>query len=910
METHGVKVRSIRTLRGPNLFAYKPVLHIVMDIGPYEDRPSSSFPGFVERVTAWLPGLSRHQCSVGRPGGFIERLQRGTYLGHICEHITLELQNMMGWDVAFGRARGTGEHGVYNVVIAYKEEQPARAAFQTALRLTLAAMHDEPFSIATELERLLELADEYRLGPSTAAIVDAARARKIPVMRLTETGSLVQLGYGRHQKRILASETSNTSQIAVELCQEKPLTNRMLRTVGVPVPEGETVRSADAAWAVAQEIGLPVVLKPDAGNQGKGVSVNLRSESEVRAAFAIAREYGSAVLVERFVEGHDYRLLVVNGKMVAAARRDPAQVMGDGRHTVRELVEAVNRDPRRRPGHGSALTRIKIDEAVELVLGQQGLTPDSIPAAGQLARLRSNSNLSTGGTSTDVTDQVHPGNARLAELAAQILALDVAGLDMLCRDIGRPLAEQGGAIVEVNAAPGLRMHLHPSSGQPRAVGEPIVDMLYPAGAPARIPILAVTGTNGKTTVTRLLGHMFETARCVVGMTCTDGTYIDKERILSGDCSGPRSATAVLMHPRVEVAVLETARGGILREGLAFDRCQVGVVTNVSADHLGQGGIETLEDLARVKQVVVEAVHADGAAVLNADDPLVAEMAAATEARVVYFCRSAKNHVLSAHLQAGGSGVFIDGGAIVLQTGQSRIELVDLARVSFSAGGEIPFQVHNALAATAAAWAAGLNPAMIVRALTTFRTNTTMVPGRFNVSEIGGVQVVLDYGHNPAALRALGEAVAALGRRQTRMVFSLPGDRRDADLTESLQATLPYVDAYTLHDQLDRRGRAPLEVPNFLRSLLPDDKPHTLIPGPDAAILHAWTQSRPGDRLIVIVDEVPQALAALQILSEGGPGREDGACTAPLSPDPPGVSEPSGPTDQAARRSRPMFLVAS
>lgn len=406
METHGVTVRSIRTLRGPNLYAYKPVLRFIVDIGPYEERPSNSFPGCVERLTSWLPGLMRHECGVGKPGGFVERLQRGTYLAHICEHIALELQNLMGFDVGFGRARGTGELGVYSVVMAYKEEEPARAAFATALRLTLAAMHDEPFDFAAELERLMDIADEYRLGPSTQAIVDAARARQIPVLRLTETGSLVQLGYGVHQKRIMASETSNTCQIAVELCQEKPLANRMLRAVGVPVPDGRTVRSADEAWAVARELGLPVVLKPEAGNQGKGVSVNLRSEADVRAAYDIARGYGGAVLVERCIEGDDYRLLVVNGKMVAAARREPAQVTGDGQHTVAELVERTNADPRRRPGHGGALSRIKLDEAAELVLVQQGLQPQSVPAAGQVVYLRRNSNLSTGGTATDVTDEV------------------------------------------------------------------------------------------------------------------------------------------------------------------------------------------------------------------------------------------------------------------------------------------------------------------------------------------------------------------------------------------------------------------------------------------------------------------------------------------------------------------------
>lgn len=631
MNTQEVTVRSIRALRGPNIYAYMPVLQITLDIGPYEERPSNQIEGFIERLTAWLPGLHSHECSVGQRGGFVERLRRGTYLAHICEHVTLELQELMGFKVAFGRARGTGETGVYNVVIAYKEEEPARAAFATALRLTLAAMHDQPFDVAAELDLLMSVADEYGLGPSTAAIVAAARARDIPVLRLTPKESLVQLGYGVYQKRIQASETTNTSAIAVTMCQEKALTNRMLRAVGVPVPEGRIVASADDAWAAAQEIGHPVVVKPEDGNQGKGVSVNLTTEAEVRAAYALARQFRSGVLVERAIIGDDYRLLVVNGSLVAAARRDPALVVGDGQHTITELVEIVNRDPRRRPGHSSTLTRIVCDDAVKLVLGQQGLTLDSVPEPGQRVKLRTNCNLSTGGTATDVTAEVHPRNARLAELAAQILALDVAGIDMLCADIRRPISEQNGAIVEVNAAPGLRMHLHPAVGQGRDVGKPIIDMLYPQDKPSRIPIIAITGTNGKTTVTRLISHMYATAHWTVGMTSTEGTYIDGERIIEGDCSGPQSARAVLLHPGVEVAVLETARGGILREGLAFDACSVGVVTNVTADHLGLHGINTVEELVKVKQVVVEAVRSDGAAVLNADDPLVAEMAAATDA---------------------------------------------------------------------------------------------------------------------------------------------------------------------------------------------------------------------------------------------------------------------------------------
>ncbi|HSH83326.1 MAG TPA: cyanophycin synthetase [Herpetosiphonaceae bacterium] len=880
MEAYGVTIRSMRALRGPNLYAYMPVLNIVLDIGPYEEQSSATFVGFADRLTDWLPGLHTHQCSLNRPGGFVERLRRGTYLAHISEHVALELQTMMGFDVAFGRARGTSERGVYNVVIAYREEEPARAAYETALRLTLAAMHDEPFDIQSDIDRLLGIADDYRLGPSTAAIVQAARKCKIPVLRVEPTSSLVQLGWGVHQKRIWASQTSNTSSIAISLCQEKALTNRMLSTVGVPVPEGRIVTSADDAWAAAEEVGLPVVVKPSDGNQGKGVSVNLRTEAEIGAAYGIARDYSREILVERYIAGEDFRLLVVNGTMIAAARRDPAQVIGDGTHTIAELVAQVNQDPQRRPGHSSVLTRIKLDDAVDLVLQQQELTVSSVPEAGRIVKLRTNGNLSTGGTATDVTDEVHPRNARLAELAAQILGLDVAGIDMLCHDIGRPLHEQGGAIVEVNAAPGLRMHIQPTVGQPRDVGGPIVEMLYPGRAPSRIPIIAVTGTNGKTTVTRLISHMYETARWLVGMTCTEGTFIDSERIMEGDCSGPRSARAVLLHPRVEVAILETARGGILREGLGFDRCSVGAVTNVSPDHLGLKGIDTLQELARVKQVVVENVSRDGAAVLNAEDPLVAEMAAATDAEIVYFSTSQRHHVSAAHRAEGGRSVHVEDGWIVLATGEERIELVELDRIPFTAGGKLQFQVENALAAVAAAWAAGLNPAMIARALSTFSTDFHVVPGRFNVLDHHGVEVVLDYGHNTAAVAALGDAVNALGRRRTVLMITLPGDRRDEDFKATMDATRAFADEYVIYDSQNRRGRAEGEIPRVLAGFLPPEVPRSFATDQAEAFTVAWERLQAGDRLVAIADEVEHSLEHLYAL--GAAHDEDGACATPFA----------------------------
>jgi cyanophycin synthetase len=877
-EKYGVKIHKVRALNGPNLYAYFRVLHIVMDVGPYEERSSETFPGFVERLVDYLPGLENHECNLGRPGGFIERLRRGTYLGHICEHITLELQNMMGFPVSFGRARGTGKPGVYNVIIQFKEEESARAAFETALRLCLAAMHNEPFDMKTELETLLEIADDYRLGPSTAAIVAAAHKRDIPVIRLTPTGSLVQLGYGIYQKRILASETSLTSAIAVEMCQEKALTNQMLGTVGVPVPEGDVVSSADEACALALGLGFPVVVKPYDGNQGKGVSVKLHTESEVRDAFELAVKFSSKALVEKYIEGDDYRLLVVNGKLVAGARRDAAHVIGDGSHTISELIEIANQDPRRRPGHSSSLTRLVLDDSAKFVLSQQNLTAESIPEAEQKVKLRTNSNLSTGGTASDITDIIHPRNVQLAQLAAQILAMDVAGIDIICRDIRRPLPEQDGAVVEVNAAPGLRMHLFPSEGQARNVGEPIVEMLFPDNAPSRIPIFAVTGTNGKTTVTRLIAYMYETARYRVGMTTTNGVYINQERITGGDSSGPKSAKTVLLHPQVEVAVLETARGGILREGLGFDCCKVGIVTNVSADHLGLDDIHTLDDLVRVKQVVIESVAPDGVAILNADDPLVAEMAAATDAEVIYFGLSRENHIIAAHLAEDGRAVFLQDDKIILSSGSNEVELVELARVPFTNGGIIKFQVVNALTAVAAAWAAGLNPAMIVRALSTFASDTTTIPGRFNMMSINGVEVILDYAHNPAAISALMAAVNAMPPRHTTMIIGLPGDRRDEDLIHSMQATVEGIDSYILHDLQDRRERQPNEVPQLLRQQIPDGVACEIVSSQEEGIKKALSRLEAGQRLIIVADIVDESIEVLERI-QGYEGN-DIACGVP------------------------------
>lgn len=903
-------VQSFRFLHGPNLYARQPVMVAILAIGSYEDKPSTFFPGFTERLTAWLPDLQEHRCSIGRPGGFIERLRSGTYLGHITEHVALELVGMIGLPAFFGRTRGTGELGVYRVVIACSEDALARPTFDAALEMVLAAMNDQPFDVAGRLKRLQALAGEVRLGPSTAAIAEAARARDIPVLRLTPAGNLLQLGWGVYQKRIQAAETGLTSSLAVSICQEKPLTNLMLRDAGVPVPDGETVRTARGAWSAARRLGLPVVVKPADGNQGNGVSANLTSRTALMAAFAEARKHSRNILVERYIEGDDFRLLVVKGKMVAAARRDPPVVVGDGVQTVKELAERLNEDPRRGEGHGSPMTRVPFSGATGLTLRQQGLAWLSVPEHGQIVRLRQNCNLSTGGVATDVTDYVHPGNARLAELASRVVGLDIAGVDVVCQDISRPLQEQGGAVIEVNASPGLRMHVFPAQGQSRPVADAIVEMLYPQDSPSRVPVIAVTGTNGKTSVVRLISYMYELAGKTAGMTSTEGTFVASERILEGDCSGPRSARSVLSHPNVEVAVLETARGGILRDGLGFDACNVAVVTGVAGDHLGLEGVNSLEDLSRVKQVIVQSVRADGAAVLNADDPLVAGMAEASPGRVVYFSLDPYNPLIASHLAAGGDAVFIDNGAIILASGESRTELLPLAKLRFAFGGKVRFMVQNALASVAAAWAAGLDPALIASALTSFQNGPLSLPGRFNIINLDSVEVLVDYAHNAAALTALSQAMEALGKRRTHMVIGLPGDRRDEDLVEAISATTSYVDSYIVREDSDRRGRARREIFNLVKKSLGKEAPVAYISDELAAIAKALELARPGERVIIIVDKVHHALGVLEALATSAPKRRDSLRVLPRTDRPVQPKAVLRASPDATVRSRTLLRASS
>ncbi|MEN6458457.1 MAG: cyanophycin synthetase [Thermoguttaceae bacterium] len=810
-----MEFRKVLALRGPNIWANFPVLEAWIDLGDL-DKPSNEFPGFSDRLMAWMPTMIEHRCSIGQRGGFFQRLRTGTYPGHILEHVTLELQTLAGTEVGFGKARETSEKGVYKVIIEYIDEALGRECLDVAHQLLMAAIHDLPFDVAGQIHRLRDLAQEVCLGPSTRAIVDAAAARGIPFQRLN-TESLVVFGHGRKQRRIQAAETDRTSAIAESIAQDKEMTRTLLRAMGVPTPYGRPVKNAEDAWLAAEEIGVPVVVKPQDGNQGRGVATNLTTREQVIKAYEAARQESNQILVEKFAPGHDYRLLVVGDRVVAAARRESAQVLGNGVHTVKQLIDQANADPRRGEHHATVLSKIKLDAIALGVLADQQLTPDSIPTAGQTVLVRRNANLSTGGTAIDVTERVHPAVAACAIDAAKTIGLDIAGIDVVAQDISRPLNQQGGVVVEVNAAPGLRMHLEPSMGISRPVGEAIVELLFPNGNNGRVPIVAVSGTNGKTTTTRFIAHVLRGAGKCVGMTCTDGIYVGERRIDSGDCSGPQSARRVLLNPNVEAAVFETARGGILREGLAFDLCDVAVVTNLGqGDHLGLSDINTPADLAKVKRCIVEAVAPDGFAVLNANDPLVVEMASHCPGGIVFFAIDEKHPVIERHRGVGGRAVFIRDHQIVLAEGEREQSVISLSRLPLTRDGQITFQVENALASIAAVWCLGVPVEVIRGRAESISADVDKVPARFNVLEIEGATVVVDYGHNADSLSAVVEAISNFPQKRRACVYSTAGDRRDCDIVRQGELLGEAFDRVVLYEDHYLRGRARGEIIGLLR----------------------------------------------------------------------------------------------
>ncbi|MBR7781372.1 cyanophycin synthetase [Undibacterium luofuense] len=847
-----MEVSRIRALRGPNLWSHHTAMEAIVSCSEAE-RSIAELPGFEDRLRALFPELS-----ILQPTGHNDAVP----MAHVFELTALGLQAQAGCPVTFSRTTQTLEDGIYQVVVEYSEEQVGRLALELAEKLIKAALHNEEFDLAAALDQLRELDEDVRLGPSTGAIVNAAVARNIPYRRLTE-GSLVVFGWGSRQRRIQAAEMDITSAISEAIAQDKELTKKLLHAAGVPVPLGRSVSNVDDAWAAALEVGLPVVVKPQDGNQGKGVTVNITTREQLEAAYQAATEFRDDIMVERFLPGNDFRLLVIGNKLIAAARRDPPQVVGDGKSTVRALVEQVNKDPRRGSGHSTSLTKIKFDDIALATLAKQGFNAESVPPKGQRVVLRNNANLSTGGAATDVTDDVHPEVAARAVEAAQMVGLDICGVDLVCDSVLKPIEDQNGGIVEVNAAPGLRMHLSPSFGKGRAVGEAIVDAMFDENDDGRIPIIAVTGTNGKTTTVRLTAHLLSESGLRTGMTNTDGVYVNGVQIDSGDCSGPRSARNVLSHPDVDAAVFETARGGILREGLAYDRCQVAVVTNIGAgDHLGLNYITTVEDLAVLKRVIVQNVADSGYAVLNATDPIVVSMAANSPSQVIFFAADKHHPVMAAHRAQGKRVVYVENGYLVAAEGKEK-QLIPLADIPITRNGTIGFQVENVMASVAAAWAVNASFEAIRRGLKSFANENDNAPGRFNMFSYRGATVIADYGHNPDAMIALVKAVETMPANRRSVVISGAGDRRDQDIRQQTEILGNAFEDVILYQDQCQRGRADGEVIALLREGLKNatkTRRTDEITGEFVAIDLALSRLETGDLCLILIDQVEEALA--------------------------------------------------
>ncbi|MDQ2845672.1 MAG: cyanophycin synthetase [Actinomycetota bacterium] len=863
-DRRSIEIRELRVLRGPNYYSYDPCIRMVVDIGALEQEPTDTLPGFTEQLVGLLPGLKDHQCSRGRDGGFVERLVEGTWLGHVAEHVALEIQRTAGNEITRGKTRSTGETGVYNVIYGYTDETVGTLAGKLAVRLVnhLIAGEDD-FDFPAEHEAFLRTSQRVAFGPSTQAILEEVSSRDIPWQRLN-SASLVQLGHGVHARRIRATMTSVTSSLAVDIASDKELTNRLLAAAGLPVPKSEVVGSADGAVTAARQIGYPVVVKPLDGNHGRGVAINLTDADAVRAAYATAdaESRHGQVIVESFITGKDYRCLVIGGNIVAIAERVPAHVIGDGTHTVAELVEITNADPRRGIGHEKVLTRISVtDSAVELVAAQ-GFAMDDVPPAAEMVKLALTGNMSTGGISIDRTWEAHPDNIDIAEEAARVVGLDIAGIDFLCPDITQPVRETGGGICEVNAAPGFRMHTHPTIGDPQYVAKPVVDLLFPPGSSSRIPIVGVTGTNGKTTTSRMIAHIFKSMGRKVGMTSTDGVVIDDRLVIRSDASGPRSARMVLQNPRVDFAVFEVARGGILREGLGYSRNDVAVVLNVAPDHLGLRGIDTVEQLARVKQVVVEAVPRSGAAVLNADDELVSAMRRACSGEVVWFSIVPNNRRISDHCRRGGKAVILEpgelGDLIVLLHGRRRMPLAYTHLLPATFNGKAMFNVQNAMAAAAAAYCSGAPLHDIRAGLRSFTSTYYQAPGRMNLTEVQGIKVIVDYCHNAPGMIALGDFIdrffdesTGFERPQKIGVIATAGDRRDQDMVDLGREAAKHFDRLVIREDVGLRGRTK---------------------GATAALIERGAREEPSTARVkeidIVLDEIDATRAAMQWANAG------------------------------------------
>lgn len=862
-----MKILTLHVFKGANIFSYKPVVWIKLDLEDAYDTPSVRIGHFNETLLSLFPGLYEHKCSLGVKGGFVKRLQEGTYLAHIFEHTLLELQNTVGEQVAYGKARATEEKTVYDVIAAYKNEAVVKKCARLVEKALNSLLQGKSIRIEGEIEEIKRLKAEVSLGPSAQAIYDAAVRRSIPVRRFADEDMLL-LGQGKYSHKIWSTVTDQTSLLAADLVGNKYLTTKLLESYGIPVPKNKIAENEEEAAAFAEKIGKNVVIKPLNGSHGRGVTIGADTKQELCRAFRFAAKYGGKVLVEEYIAGRQYRLCLVNHRFVAAAERIPAYVIGDGHHTVRELVEFANKNPLRGEAHDKPLTKITLDKTAAVVLAKQGLTPEQVPEVKRVVKINETANISTGGTAVDVTAIVHPDNIRLAEYVSQAVGLDIVGLDIISGDITRPLYANGGAVIEVNAAPGIRMHHHPSAGQARDVGGEIIEYLYPRQSDGRIPVVAVTGTNGKTTAVRMIAGIFRQAGYNAGMTTTEGVFLNDQCLLKGDCSGPMSAQALLANPKADMVVLETARGGLVRAGLGFDACDVGLVTNISEDHLGQDGIETLEDLAYVKSLVLEMIRPGGAAVINADDKFAPLFAGRTRADIVYFSARESNMIVRRHLGLGGRAVFLKDGWIYLAVGGEGKKLLHIHDLPVSFEGMARHNVENALAAAGAAFAYGIAPEAIQKGLENFAHNT----GRLNMFDFGFFRVCVDYGHNLAGYEAMIQTARRLRPKRLVGVIAAPGDRRDELLFSLGAAAGKGFDFLYIKEDADLRGRRPGETAGILRrgalaGGFKDEGIKVVLPEADA-VRQALQNAAAGDLILIFYENYDTVMRQLQSFLEG------------------------------------------
>jgi cyanophycin synthetase len=870
-----MKILEIKALRGPNYWSVRreKLIQMKIDLEEMEQQPTNMIAGFRENLEKLLPSLFSHRCSENKPGGFFERVDEGTWMGHVMEHIALEIQTLAGMDMGFGRTRGTGKEGEYYVVFNYMEEAVGTYAAKAAFKICEALIEGKDYELAGDIQTMRELREETRLGPSTGCIVEEAAKRGIPFIRLNK-GSLVQLGYGVNQQRIRATIAGTTSCIAVDIAGDKDETKRLLGDAEIPVPKGSLIRSEEGLLEAIEKIGYPVVLKPLNGNHGKGATTNIVNYEQALQALEAAQKYGRTVIVEKFITGYDFRVLCINNKFICAALRTPAAVTGDGMHTIQWLIDETNKDERRGYGHEKVLTQITVDDFTKKMLDDKGYTLETIPAKGEQVLVKPTANLSTGGTSTDVTEEVHPSNIFMAERISKIIGLDICGIDIMAPNLKVPISENGGAVLEVNAAPGFRMHIEPSEGIARNVAEPVIDMLFPNKENnGLIPIIAVTGTNGKTTTSRLVAHIAKTAGYKVGYTTSDGVYIQNQMMMKGDCTGPASAHFVLKDPTVDFAVLESARGGMLRSGLAFRNCDVAIVTNVASDHMGLGGIDSLEQMARVKSIVPETVYKHGFAILNADDDLVYNMKENLKCNIALFSMDENNPRIIEHCKKGGHAAVFENGYVTIMKGTWKIRIEKVSNIPITYGGKALHNIMNTLPAILSTYLyRNIKVADIKLALETFIPSPTQTPGRLNLFQFKHFKFLADFAHNPAGLQLLCDFVSKLDGTPKVGIISGTGDRRDEDIRELGAISANHFDEIIIRQDKHLRGRTAENIVELLVEGIKsvkgkEDLPITIIYNEKEAIMHAYNTAKPGSLITIMCDVVAEAIDLIKSLKE-------------------------------------------